>query len=291
MVEKNNIFNVFLNPANVNTDNISKSAEEIYRLYKETGETSVMPRVAPYYINQKGEKITMTNEQRVNYQKTSGKIIEESIEKLLKNSSYSEMSDKEKSEVITDIVNYSYNIAKNEVLVIELSDTYQKAYDYSKIGDIGDYYTFKESIDDTTKDTKRSSITNFLLDSDLNDEQHAFLYGSYYSSEEVLNNLIKANIPIKEFIKFNSQTFESDYYDNGKTVSNSRKKKVINYINSLNLSVAQKAILIKMEYSSYNSYNSQIVNYINKMDYSKYEKEEILENFGFKIRNGKVYSK
>ena len=55
---KNNIFNVFLNPANVNTENISKSAAEIYRLYKSTGETNIMPRVAPYYINQNGEKET-----------------------------------------------------------------------------------------------------------------------------------------------------------------------------------------------------------------------------------------
>ena len=33
------------------------------------------------------------------------------------------MSDKEKAEVINDIVNYSYNIAKKEVLNIELSNT------------------------------------------------------------------------------------------------------------------------------------------------------------------------
>ena len=318
---KNNIFNVFLNPANVSTENISESAEEIYRLYKETGETDVMPRVAPYYINQKGEKIMITGKERVEYQKTSGKIIEDNIKKLINNASYSNMSDSDKANVVKDIVNYSYNIAKKDVLGLELSNTYQKAYEYSKIGDIGDYYTFKESIDNTDKDTKKASITKFLIDSDLNDKQLAYLYGNYYSSDKVLNALVQSNIPIKEYIKFNSETFESDYYANGKTVPNSRKNKVIKYINSLNLSIPQKAMLIKMEYSSFKQYDNQIVNYVNDINCSSYDKKIILKTvgftnydrdiinainsknisieekteelkaLGFKVRNGKVYSK
>lgn len=318
---KNNIFNVFLNPANVSTENISESAEEIYRLYKETGETDVMPRVAPYYINQKGEKIMMTGKDRVEYQKISGEIIEDNIKKLINNASYSNMSDSDKANVVKDIVNYSYNIAKKDVLGLELSNTYQKAYEYSEIGDIGDYYTFKESIDNTDKDTKKASITKFLIDSDLNNEQLAYLYGNYYSSDKVLNALVQSNIPIKEYIKFNSKTFESDYYANGKTVPNSRKNKVIKYINSLNLSIPQKAMLIKMEYSSFKQYDNQIVKYVNNIDCSSYDKKVILktigftsydkdiintinsknisveektkelEELGFKVRNGRVYTK
>lgn len=318
---KNNIFNVFLNPANVSTENISESAEEIYRLYKETGETDVMPRVAPYYINQKGEKIMMTGKDRVEYQKISGEIIEDNIKKLINNVSYSNMSDSDKANVVKDIVNYSYNIAKRDVLGLELSNTYQKAYEYSEIGDIGDYYTFKESIDNTDKDTKKASITKFLIDSDLTNEQLAYLYGNYYSSDKVLNALVQSNIPIKEYIKFNSETFESDYYTNGKTVPNSRKNKVIKYINSLNLSIPQKAMLIKMEYSSFKQYDNQIVKYVNNIDCSSYNKKVILktigftsydkdiintinsknisveektkelEELGFKVRNGRVYTK
>lgn len=318
---KNNIFNIFLNPANVNTENISKSAEEIYRLYKETGETDVMPRVAPYYINQKGEKVMMSGKDRVEYQKVSGKIIEDNIKKLINSTSYSNMSDSDKANVVKDIVDYSYNIAKKDVLGLELSNTYQKAYEYSKIGDIRDYYTFKESIDNTDKDTKRASVTKFLINSDLNNEQLAYLYGNYYSSDKVLNTLVQSNIPIKEYIKFNSETFDSDYYTNGKTVPNSRKNKVIKYINSLNLSIPQKAMLIKMEYSSFKQYDNQIVKYVNSINCSSYDKKIILktigftsydkdiintinsknisieektkelEQLGFKVRNGKVYTK
>ena len=278
---KNNIFNVFFNPANVNTENISESAKEIYRLYKETGKTNIMPRVAPYHINKNNEKVILSSQQRTEYQKVSGKIIEDNIQKLLNTIEYKNMSNITKAEVISEIVNYSYNIAQKEILGTELSDKYQKAYEYSQIGDISDYYSFKASIDDTNKDTKKESISNYLINSNLKNNQIAYLYGGYYSSEKTLNSLLNANVPIKEFIKFNSQEFTTNYYDNGKAITNSRKNKVIKYINSLNLSIPQKAILIKMEYNSYDNYNSQIVNYINKMNYSKFEKASLLKSFGF----------
>lgn len=316
---KNNIFNVFLNPANVSTENISESAKEIYSLYKETGNTNIMPRVAPYYINKNGEKIALSSSERAKYQKASGDIIETEIENLLNNNQYKKLSKDKKAEVISDIINYSYNVAQKEVLGTELSDTYQKVFEYSKIGDVSDYYSFKNSVDDTNKDTKKDSVTKYLLNSNLSDKELSVLYGSYYSSEETLKNIMTLNIPIKEYIKLDSQEFTTDYNDNGKAITNSKKNKLINYVNSLNLSIPQKAILIKSEYSSYDSYNKQIVNYVNSQNLSKFdkatllknigfndyddyiveevnsrnisvkEKEEILKDLGFKVINGRVY--
>ena len=316
---KNNIFNVFLNPANVSTENISESAGEIYRLYKETGNTNIMPRVVSYYINKDNKKVSLSSAERAKYQKTSGNIIETEVENLLNNSQYNKLSDEKKAEVISDIVNYSYNIAQKEVLGTELSDTYQKVYEYSKIGDVSDYYAFRNNIDDTDNDTKKESITNYLLNSTLSDKELAALYGSYYSSEETLEDMMTLKIPIKEYIKLDSQEFTTDYDSNGKAITNSKKNKIINYVNSLNLSIPQKAILIKSQYSSYDSYNKQIVSYVNSQNLSKFdkatllksigfddynsyiveevnsrnismkEKEEILDDLGFRIVNGRVY--
>lgn len=218
---KNNIFNVFLNPANVNTENISESAKEIYNLYKETGETTIMPRVAPYYINKNGNKIVLDSKQRAEYQKISGKVIEQNIQNLIGDSNYNNLSNDEKVNVISNIVNFSYNVAQSQILGTPISDTYKKAYNYSLVGNVSDYYLYK------------------------------------------------------------SQKFESDYYENGNVVTNSKKMKIIKYINGLNLSIPEKAILIKMEYNNYNSYNNQIINYINKMEYSKFEKAFLLKSFGF----------
>ena len=279
-----------------------------------------MPRVAPYYLNKSGEKINLTAKQRAEYQKTSGDILDKEIKKLLNSNSYQNMSDVKKKDVIKNIVDYSYNIAQSEVLGVEISQNIQKAYEYSKVGNLSDYYLFKNTVDTTNADTKKNSITTFLLNSKLGDKELAYLYSNYYSSEDELQEIMTLKIPIKEFIKYNSQEFESDYNENtGKAISNSRKQKVIRFVNSLNLSIPQKAILIKKSYNSYDDYNKQIVNYVNNQSLSKYEKasllknigfdeydsyiinevnskkvsrtekEKILESMGFKIINGKVY--
>lgn len=255
---KNNIFNVFLNPANVSTENISESAEEIYRLYKETGETNIMPRVAPYYINQKGEKITMTGEERTKYQKISGMIIEDSVNKLLKNNDYQQLNNTEKADIINKIVNYSYNKAREEVLGIEMSNEYNKINSYvDDGGNVADYYLNKKEIDYSYSNPgKYKTITKITS------------YNDYLSYKENIDT-------IKE--KF--------------TNSSQKKAAVIKYVNSLDLTIPQKAMLIKMNYSSYNDYNNQIINYINKQSISLEDKKEILEELGFKVRNGKVYTK
>lgn len=255
---KNNIFNVFLNPANVSTENISESAEEIYRLYKETGDQTIMPRVAPYYINKNGEKITMTSKERAEYQKISGKIIEDNVQLLLKDNSYKEMNDTEKTEVINKIINYSYNKAREEVLNIEMSNEYNKINSYvDDGGNVADYYLNKKEIDYSYSNPgKYKTITQITS------------YNDYLSYKENIDT-------IKE--KF--------------TNSSQRKVAVIKYVNSLDLTIPQKAMLIKMNYSSYNDYNNKIINYINKQSISLEDKKEILEELGFKVRNGKVYTK
>lgn len=215
---KNNLFNVFLNPANVNTENISKSAEEIYRLYKETGDKNIMPRVAPYYINQKGEKIVLSSKERTEYQKVSGQIIETCVDKLLSNKNYVNLNDTEKADVINNIVNYSYNIAKKEVLNLELSNEYKKANLYSKVINIGDYYVIK------------------------------------------------------------TQSFTSDKNSKGETIRNSKKNKEIKYVNSLKLSIPQKAILIKMNYSSFDNYDDEIRKYIDSKNLTNKEKQELYKD-------------
>ncbi len=255
---KNNIFNVFLNPANVSTENISESAEEIYRLYKETGVQTIMPRVAPYYINKNGEKITMTSKERAEYQKISGKIIEDNVQLLLKDNSYKEMNDTEKTEVINKIINYSYNKAREEVLGIEMSNEYNKINSYvNDGGKVANYYLNKKEIDYSyTNPSKYKVITQITT------------YNNYLSYKKNLDEI-------------------KDNYTN----TSQRKTAIIKYVNSLNLTIPQKAMLIKMNYSSYNSYNNQIINYVNNQNISLDEKKEILEELGFKVRNGKVYSK
>lgn len=319
---KNNIFNVFLNPANVNTENISEGAKEIYDVYKATGKKEVMPKVAPYYVKDNGEKVVLDTKQVAEYQKIAGKAVEKSMNKLLKDSTYKNMTDLQKADVISDIVNYSAEIAQNEVTNIPISKKYGKAYSYSQVGDVSDYYMMTNSIDNSSSAAKRKSIVKYLTDSNLSDKQIATLYGGVYSKEQKLKNIENANIPMKEYIKFDSADIDGTFdTKTGRTKTGSQKNAVIEYVNGLNLSIPQKAFLIRSRYSTFKSYDDQIINYVNNLDISKidkyklikmaqidsynseivnyvqnqsmtkHDKEELLKEMKFKIYNGKVYYK
>lgn len=327
-------FESFIAPYSKKKDISTDLDSELKRLYNSTGETGVIPGVPKGFIKYEDVTYQLSSNEYTQLKKTYGTTANKYLQSLLKNKVYKNATDEEKANMVKEIFQYASVISKEEYFkdkdIEYTNDTLNKVNKLREldmnINQITEYVsnqkvisTIKNNKNLTTQD-KKSKISNLLIDANLNDKQLAFLYGSYYSSEETLNNLLDANIPIKEFIKLNSKEFTTDYYTNGKAISNSRKLKVIKYVNSLNLSVAQKAILIKMEYSSYDKYDKQIVSYVNKMNYSKFEKasllksfgfdyydkyliqyvnnmnitkvekEEILKEMGFTIRNGRVYS-
>ena len=212
---KSNIFNVFLNPANVNTKNISESAKEIYRLYKVTGDQTIMPRVSPYYINQKNEKVILTTEQRANYSKVSGQIIEDNLKILLSNNNYQKLNDTEKSEIIKNIVDYSYNKARKDVVGIEMPNAYNGVKTYTMAnGQISDYYLTKKAVSDikdkykgdTTKmkNARKQEIFSYINKLNINKAEKAMLFGitTNYSIKNyrtyLFNYINKLNITKKE---------------------------------------------------------------------------------------------
>ena len=85
--------------------------------------------------------------------------------------------------------------------------------------------------------------------------------------------------------------YSSDLYNlkadkdkNGKSISGSRKKKVVEYINNLNIDYGMKLILYKSEYTSDDQYNYKIVEYLNNRDDLKYDDvKNILLELDFKV--------
>ena len=282
---KNNIFNVFFNPANVANENVSESAKEIYRVYKQTGDSTILPRVAPYYVNSDGEKIVLDSKQREKLQKRSGTLLEQGLDNMMKNDTYINASDEDKAEMINGLVNYSYNIAQHEVVGTELSQTYEKAYSFaSNGGDIENYYIYKYSVKDMDSNEKEK----YLYNSDFSDDQKTLLYEnitlSDFTDESKYLNYKTAKqlgVDINNWLNYSSQEFKSDIAPTGKTVSGSRKKKLISFVNSLNLTIPQKASLIKMSYSSYDSYDKQIMNEVNSLNISFMDKAKMVKTLGF----------
>lgn len=83
----------------------------------------------------------------------------------------------------------------------------------------------------------------------------------------------------------------SDLYDlkadkdaNGKSISGTKKTKVINYINNMDADYGQKIILFKSQYPADDTYNYDIVEYLNSRDDISYaQMETILKELGFEV--------
>lgn len=77
---------------------------------------------------------------------------------------------------------------------------------------------------------------------------------------------------------------EGDKDANGKTISGSKKSKVISYINDMDLDYGQKIILFKSEYNSDDTYNYDIIEYLNnRSDITYKQMETILKVLGFNV--------
>ena len=85
--------------------------------------------------------------------------------------------------------------------------------------------------------------------------------------------------------ELNDISADKDEY--GKSISGSRKEKVLDYINSLDADYYTKLILYKSEYNSYDDKNYEIIEYLNGRDDISFEEEiAILRKLGFDVTAG-----
>ena len=193
-------------------------------------------------------------------------------------------------EFLSDLEEYNFS-SKKLVDYYKSADAIESKYTKKskEIKNLGlDSEEEKEMISEISAD-KKAELADNILNTNYTNRQKLYLYSKEYSSNNV--KMAQAlDIDADAFLKVESEQFKSDKYANGKTVKNSKLNKVYSYVESLpNLSVAEKAILIKSQVSSFDKYNNQIVKYVDSYDLTTKEKEDILKNIGFKIKNGRVY--
>ncbi len=162
---------------------------------------------------------------------------------------------------------------------------------------------FNNSIDKTNSTTKKQSIEYYLINSNLNDEQIGYLYNKNgYINDDKLNSLTNSNISLKSYIDIKSRIsdIKNNIDSNGKSISGSKKKKVLSEINSTNgLSKEQKLLVAYLEgytitKGDFTGYDKDIArktvfDYVNSLKLSIPEKQKILISAGYKIlQNGNI---
>ena len=143
--------------------------------------------------------------------------------------------------------------------------------------------------------SKGNKYEEYLLNSSMSDRDKQTLYEyGVLSSFDDEDNYKKykafksAGIDINSYLSYASQTFTADKDRYGETISGSRRTKIIKYVNKLNLSIPQKAMIIRSEYSSYRDYNKQIIKYVNSLDLTIAEKTKILEELDFTVKGSTI---
>ncbi len=104
----------FASPWNTYPKSSGEVVGEIYKLYKSTGENSVIPRTAPNYFTVKGNKMIFTPEEKADFQRNTGKYSAELLGQLFDSQEYTKLSDDEKVAAISKIYQFAYDKVKSE---------------------------------------------------------------------------------------------------------------------------------------------------------------------------------
>ena len=230
--------------------------------------------------------------------------IQEKINKLAEKglSEYSSGTYKKNSAKIGDIEYYKdgkgewtklteEEISKNKNISTETYATYkQKIYKETQNKRKSGELTENQNL-------KSADRIQILLDSKYSEKEIGAIYENYIKSEsDIEYNIMKtAGIDTKEYLKYKQQEFTSDKKDDGtlegKTVSKSKQKKVVEYLNTMNITGNQRLLLYEMQgYTTTSSQKNQLANYVQGLKLDKDTKLKLYDKFsGFKVyKNGRV---
>ena len=145
-----------------------------------------------------------------------------------------------------------------------------------------------------------SEKIKILLSSNYSQKEKAAIYEkSILSSQDETYPALKKlftnkGLNINNYLEYKSQKFEANKKDDGtvkgKSVSGTKKKKVYNYVNKMNISYTQKLVLLGTQYKLSNTERARLANFVNNSDLSYDEKMTLYGKFkGFKVyKNGTI---
>ena len=109
------VFQSFLSPGFLKAQDNSPATQEIRRLAKATGDSTVYPKAAEKSYTVGGETRTLTGEEYTRYAKAMGQTRKELVEAAVKLPAYKSMSDSEKADYIQNVYKYARETARQQV--------------------------------------------------------------------------------------------------------------------------------------------------------------------------------
>lgn len=113
--EDNNLFNVFLNPAFVNTLKENPAGQEVLDIFERSGETQQAPRVVDKSVKINGNQKQLTGEEQSRYQQYIGTKTKEIFDQLVQDDTFKLLEDEEKAKKMANILTDINSAAKIEL--------------------------------------------------------------------------------------------------------------------------------------------------------------------------------
>jgi hypothetical protein len=114
-VQYKNIWKAFAAPGNTYPESLGEVADEVYGLYKTTADATVIPPVAPNYVEIRDHRYNFTVEQKNEYQRNMGQTSSAIISELLELDSYNDLTDEQKVKVLKSVYGFSTAYAKARI--------------------------------------------------------------------------------------------------------------------------------------------------------------------------------
>ena len=274
---------------------------ELKDLYSQTGDNGLLPSIPYNYVNYDGEKYNMSAEEYTDYKKAYGQTANDLLEDLFRTTTYKNATSEERADMVNDVYDYARDEAKLDYLSkegVDYTNATKEGEEYYKVNDIKGAIDNDMTIDEYRLYSEKPEKYNFFKNngiaySDYEENKDLYNYAyehqdKYAASKAITGDFATYYSHIETMGDFDAK----DEY--GNSVNGLKKERVFNYINELDLSIAQKAIMFKMQYpkdNDYvgNSYNEDIVNHVGNLDITYEEMVEILENLGMTVKDDMVY--
>lgn len=219
----------FVSPGYYSSKKIDKYDEELYRLYSETGASSVLPSDSTKSVEYGGDTYKLLGEDYTNWNKTRLSTEADYVNKFIDSEEYSDYDDSQKAKIIGDIRTYAGQKAKKEFLEsnnVEYDDTaYKKASEALQNDlELYQYYGANDYYNDLSGDDKKGSYLDYIKGLETSSKGKNYLYDTKYGDTK-LNSYIN-DMSIDDDQKFAAKEVnakaQSAKDSNGKTITNSK---------------------------------------------------------------------
>ena len=119
----------FLSPSYKSVIDTSDMETELQRLYDATGETSVLPSMAPKHFKVDSERRDLSAEEYVTFAQIRGSTARKKLVELTQSRAYSKLSDAEKVDAVESVYDYAAKLAKETIVPPEKDEDEDKDKD------------------------------------------------------------------------------------------------------------------------------------------------------------------